>query len=111
VYVRLHGDIKIYTSGYTSRALDEWASRIRDWDAAGADVYVYFDNDVKVRAPFDALNLMYKLGLSWEPAVSTRSDEAPYRLRRAGQRIPSRNKAYGPRVTRDSPARQITPRR
>ena len=111
VYVRLHGDIKIYTSGYTSRALDEWATRIRDWDARGADVYVYFDNDVKVRAPFDALNLMDKLGLSWEPAVAARSGEAPYRLRRAGQRIPARNKAYGPRVTRDSPAWQITPRR
>jgi uncharacterized protein YecE (DUF72 family) len=111
VYVRLHGDIKIYTSGYTSRALDEWAARIRDWDAAGRDVYVYFDNDVKVRAPFDALNLMDTLGLRWEPTVSTESGEAPYRLRRAGQRIPARNKAYGPRVTRDNPAWQITPRR
>ena len=68
VYVRLHGDIKIYTSGYTPKALGEWARRIRAWDRAGKDVYVYFDNDVKVRAPFDALNLMKKLGLRWEPA-------------------------------------------
>ena len=111
VYVRLHGDIKIYTSGYTSRALDEWAERIRGWDAAGADVYVYFDNDVKVRAPFDALNLMEKLGLGWAPAVSADHDEQPYRLRRAGERVRLRNKAYGPRVTRDNPAWQITPRR
>jgi len=29
------------------------------------DVYVYFDNDVKVKAPFDALNLMRKLRLEW----------------------------------------------
>jgi hypothetical protein len=28
------------------------------------DVYVYFDNDVKVRAPFDADRLMRKLGLA-----------------------------------------------
>ena len=111
VYVRLHGDIEIYTSGYTSRALDEWAERIRDWDTAGADVYVYFDNDVKVRAPFDALNLMEKLGLGWAPAVSADHDEQPYRLRRAGERVRLRNKAYGPRVTRDNPAWQITPRR
>jgi uncharacterized protein YecE (DUF72 family) len=67
VYVRLHGDIKIYTSGYTSRALDQWARRIRAWDRAGKDEYVYFDNDAKVRAPFDALNLMKKLGLKWAP--------------------------------------------
>ncbi|MGQ0749175.1 MAG: DUF72 domain-containing protein [Betaproteobacteria bacterium] len=111
VYVRLHGDIKIYTSGYTSRALDEWAARIRDWDAAGADLYVYFDNDVKVRAPFDALVLMDKLGLRWEPASPAGDDATPYRLRRAGERVRLRNKAYGPRVTRDSPAWQITPRR
>jgi uncharacterized protein YecE (DUF72 family) len=65
VYVRLHGDKIIYTSGYTSRALDEWAERIRAWDRLGAEVYVYFDNDVKVRAPYDAQTLMRKLGLSW----------------------------------------------
>ena len=110
VYVRLHGDIRIYTSGYTSRALDAWAARIRAWDAAGADVYVYFDNDVKVRAPFDALNLMARLGLRWEPAVAVPGGEAPYRLRRAGERIPPRKKAYGPRVTRDNPAWDLNPR-
>jgi uncharacterized protein YecE (DUF72 family) len=112
VYVRLHGDIQIYTSGYTSRALDEWAGRISAWDAAGKDVYVYFDNDVKVRAPFDALNLMEKLGLRWEPAAASEGAEQPYRLRRAGERMPRlKEKAYGPRVTRDSPAWQFTPRR
>ena len=66
VYVRLHGDVKIYTSGYTKRALAQWARRIRAWDRAGKDVYVYFDNDVKVRAPFDALALMKKLRLVGE---------------------------------------------
>ena len=111
VYVRLHGDIRIYTSGYTSRALDEWAEHIHEWDAAGTDVYVYFDNDVKVRAPFDALNLMDKLGLRWEPAASAADGEQPYRLRRAGERVRLRNKAYGPRVTRDNPAWQNTPPR
>lgn len=112
VYVRLHGDIKIYASGYTSRALDEWAERIRGWDAAGRDVYVYFDNDVKVRAPFDALNLMEKLGLRWEPAADSDQTEQPYRLRHAGERMPPlRKKGYGPRVTRDNPAWQFGPRR
>jgi uncharacterized protein YecE (DUF72 family) len=66
VYVRLHGDRQIYTSGYTSRALDQWARRIRAWHRRG-DVYVYFDNDAKVHAPYDAQALMRRLGLRWPP--------------------------------------------
>jgi uncharacterized protein YecE (DUF72 family) len=93
VYVRLHGDVKIYTSGYTDRALANWARRIRRWAADGRDVYVYFDNDVKVRAPFDALTLMRKLGLSWGSPV-----HAP------GKRVPRLKYAYGPRVTGGNPA-------
>ena len=30
-------------------------------DGAGRDVYVYFDNDVKVRAPYDAMGLRRRL--------------------------------------------------
>jgi uncharacterized protein YecE (DUF72 family) len=56
-YVRLHGDKELYTSGYSAAALAEWAALLRGWLDAGRDVYVYFDNDVKVRAPFDALSL------------------------------------------------------
>jgi uncharacterized protein YecE (DUF72 family) len=93
VYVRLHGDVKIYTSGYTDRALASWARRIRKWSRDGRDVYVYFDNDVKVRAPFDALSLMRKLGLSWGSPV-----HAP------GTRVPRLRYAYGPRVTGGNPA-------
>ncbi len=62
VYVRLHGAKKLYVSGYDARSLDEWASRIRRWKRSGRDVYVYFDNDVKVRAPFDAMNLAARFG-------------------------------------------------
>jgi uncharacterized protein YecE (DUF72 family) len=73
VYVRLHGDEELYKSGYTDAALERWAARIRAWRdgrkppatklVAAAprsehrDVYVYFDNDVKVHAPYDAMNL------------------------------------------------------
>ncbi|MEW5928818.1 MAG: DUF72 domain-containing protein [Gemmatimonadota bacterium] len=53
VYVRLHGAEQLYASGYTDAQLDWWAER---------DVYVYFDNDAKVRAPFDALRLAERLG-------------------------------------------------
>ncbi|HLS40456.1 MAG TPA: DUF72 domain-containing protein [Ornithinicoccus sp.] len=62
VYVRLHGDTELYVSGYTDEALDRWAERVREW-ARVADVFVYFDNDVKVRAPVDAMNLAHRLGL------------------------------------------------
>src|SRR5688572_31568237 len=96
VYIRLHGDAELYVSGYTDEALERWSKRIRAWadggepaDAklisskAGArrlsrDVYCYFDNDVKVRAPIDAHNLMRKLGLpvTLDAAVVTESQDA-----------------------------------
>jgi uncharacterized protein YecE (DUF72 family) len=62
-YVRLHGDTELYASGYTDSALDQWAERIARWVEAGQDVYVYCDNDAKVRAPYDAMGLMERLGL------------------------------------------------
>jgi uncharacterized protein YecE (DUF72 family) len=61
VYVRLHGDTELYVSGYSDSALDAWADRVRGWRDAGLDVYAYFDNDVKVRAPFDAMALAARL--------------------------------------------------
>ena len=102
VYVRLHGDIRIYTSGYSDRALAGWARRIRAWHRDRRDVYVYFDNDVKVKAPFDALNLMQKLGLRWDPADAT--GEETLRVHKAGARVPRLKYAYGPRVTGSNPA-------
>lgn len=80
MYLRLHGDSKLYVSGYTEEAISEWADRIRQWkngrqpgDARliteragpveGRDVFVYFDNDAKVKAPRDAKRLREVLGL------------------------------------------------
>ncbi|MDB4893727.1 MAG: hypothetical protein JWL61_5582, partial [Gemmatimonadetes bacterium] len=37
--------------------LDAWAKKIVQWRRTGRDVYVYFDNDAKVHAPFDAARL------------------------------------------------------
>ena len=62
VYVRLHGQDELYASGYTADALDGWAERVRGWLAAGLDTVVYFDNDAKVHAPFDAIALAERLG-------------------------------------------------
>ena len=60
VYARLHGSKELYVSGYSASELEKWAQRIRRWRKQ-RDVFVYFDNDVKVRAPFDALNLSLTL--------------------------------------------------
>ncbi|MEO6703448.1 MAG: DUF72 domain-containing protein, partial [Jatrophihabitantaceae bacterium] len=56
-YLRLHGARELYASGYTEIELRIWADRVRRWTAGGRDVYVYFDNDIKVRAPYDAMAL------------------------------------------------------
>ena len=63
VYARLHGAKELYASGYGRAELERWARRIEGWRGRRRprDVFVYFDNDVKVRAPFDAMNLMANL--------------------------------------------------
>lgn len=60
-YARLHGDEEIYTSGYDEAGLAEWEEWTRDHLDRDRDVYVYFDNDQKVRAPFDAMALLARL--------------------------------------------------
>ncbi len=88
VYIRLHGSEQLYASGYPAEAIDLWAQRILLWargatpeaistplecnnparrlDPAPApntprDVMVFFDNDIKVRAPFDAIALQARV--------------------------------------------------
>lgn len=79
VYCRLHGSEELYASGYDDASLERWADRIAAWatgrdpvDAtrvvdkpgprrATRDVFVYFDNDKKVCAPFDARSLIEKV--------------------------------------------------
>lgn len=67
VYVRLHGDTELYTSGYSQDALAVWAARVRRWTDDGLEVHVYFDNDARGRAPHDARALLQLLGLAPEP--------------------------------------------
>lgn len=61
VYCRLHGDTQLYVSGYSDAALKWWAERLKRW-RRGRNVFVYFDNDAKVHAPFDAKRLAALLG-------------------------------------------------
>lgn len=67
VYVRLHGSRQLYVSGYTDDELATWAGRIEGWRSDGLDVYVYFDNDAQVHAPFDAIRLRELLSSSSAP--------------------------------------------
>jgi uncharacterized protein YecE (DUF72 family) len=66
VYVRLHGADQLYVSGYPETDLDAWADRILRWarNPGVRTVHVYFDNDVKVRAPYDAMSLASRLGVA-----------------------------------------------
>lgn len=75
IYCRLHGAKALYASGYDENALSQWARWTRRWAAggeprdteridgkasvrqAGCDVFLYFDNDAKVKAPENALAL------------------------------------------------------
>jgi uncharacterized protein YecE (DUF72 family) len=47
IYVRLHGPDAghLYSGSYSDADLRWWAERIRQWEAAGWDVYAYFNND------------------------------------------------------------------
>jgi uncharacterized protein YecE (DUF72 family) len=47
VYVRLHGpdDQALYAGSYSDADLAWWADRIREWEAAGHEVFAYFNND------------------------------------------------------------------
>jgi uncharacterized protein YecE (DUF72 family) len=58
VYVRLHGPEKRYQGRYGKRRLRRWASRVEEWRDQGLDVYIYFDNDQKSKAPMDARDLL-----------------------------------------------------
>ncbi len=104
VYVRLHGSEELYVSGYEDVDIDAWACRIAAWATGNQpsdaecviakpaakrktrDVYVYFDNDAKVRAPFDAQALMKRVNevLNRDASASDPYGEPRFRKKAAG---------------------------
>jgi len=66
-YVRLHGADELYVSGYSDAKLDDWAATVRRFAESGRDVFVYFENDAKVHAPFNAIRLAEKLAAACDP--------------------------------------------
>ena len=117
VYCRLHGSEELYASGYDDDALDKWAARAATWakgdepadaervDGAGRklkrDVFVYFDNDTKVRAPFDAKALTERVDRLLAP---TRSRSPTSQGPAARTSVSSRSKSSAARGTRSSSA-------
>ncbi len=103
IYVRLHGDEEIYASGYSDESLNQWAKRLKRWasgkqnssgerwsrkkpaEASSRDVYVYFDNDVKVKSPTDAISLAHRLGINaqGEAMRGIKPGEAPTLTKKA----------------------------
>ncbi|MHC8289046.1 DUF72 domain-containing protein [Pseudomonas sp. XS1P51] len=92
VYLRLHGAQELYASGYTPQALKHWGDRIEAWHHGkqpsdpqliaprqkpkarkSREVFCYFDNDIKVRAPFDARSLLERFHLDED--LTTRPGE------------------------------------
>jgi uncharacterized protein YecE (DUF72 family) len=106
MYLRLHGDTEIYKSGYTDAALDAWAAKIHAWRSGGElpdakkvardlappprksrDVYCYFDNDMKVKAPFDAKSLIAKVEALGRRHGEDRMDTRARLRDRGGRRV------------------------
>jgi uncharacterized protein YecE (DUF72 family) len=108
VYCRLHGSEELYASGYDDAALDDWASRVATWAKGGEptdaeridgngrkhprDVFVYFDNDAKVRAPVDAKALTERVERLLTPTRS-RPRISPGRAARTSGSSQSRSSA------------------
>jgi uncharacterized protein YecE (DUF72 family) len=77
VYCRLHGVEELYATGYDDETLDAWGDRVAAWACGGEatgldrvggkdermprDAFLYFDNDLKVRAPHDAGELVQRV--------------------------------------------------
>ena len=116
-YCRLHGSEELYASGYDDKVLDDWAARVATWAKGGEpadaeridgqgrkrrrDVFVYFDNDTKVHAPFDARVLTERVARLLAPTRSRSRTSRGHAARTSGS---SRSKSSAARGTQNSSA-------
>jgi uncharacterized protein YecE (DUF72 family) len=61
IYLRLRRCAADDPTGYKPDALDRWAERAKEWAAEGRDVFLYFINGAKIRAPAAAQALIARL--------------------------------------------------
>jgi uncharacterized protein YecE (DUF72 family) len=115
VYIRLHGEEELYASGYTPAALDSWAEKIRAWSAGAEppsaahwsdnpakkmksrDLFVYFDNSVKVKSPFDAMSLGHRLGAAARGVERQDESSAPPEPKLTKQALSERVRSHWPK--------------
>lgn len=57
VYIRLHGDEKLYSSAYTDEQLENYAFMIKDWLLDDKEIWVFFNNTMVGSAISDAEKL------------------------------------------------------
>lgn len=62
IYIRFHGLAGGAAHDYTRQELEPWAEYICEQAEKGCTLYVYFNNDVNVRAPDNAQMLMDMIG-------------------------------------------------
>jgi uncharacterized protein YecE (DUF72 family) len=72
VYVRLHGEGKGYSRGYSDKAIGQWAGKVSDWNQAKRDVFVYFSNEAKIYSPAGAMKLLKRLGIQSGQSLGVR---------------------------------------
>ncbi|HYG29754.1 MAG TPA: DUF72 domain-containing protein [Allosphingosinicella sp.] len=60
-YARLKGMREEEPEGYSSEELDNWAALARRWSESGREVFLFFINGAKVRAPAAAEALLRRL--------------------------------------------------
>jgi uncharacterized protein YecE (DUF72 family) len=62
IYIRFRGLVGGAAHDYTRKELKPWANFISDQAEGGRTLYVYFNNDINVRAPENARMLMRMVG-------------------------------------------------
>lgn len=61
VFIRMHGAKILYGSKYSTKELEQWASKIINWLRRGLDCYIYFNNDTNAYAIENAKELKKRL--------------------------------------------------
>lgn len=83
-------------TGYAPKALDDWAERAQGWAGTAAkprEVFVYFINGAKERAPAAAAELLKRLG--WEPPAPAEEPAAAPKTPRTPKPPAAAKKAAG----------------
>jgi uncharacterized protein YecE (DUF72 family) len=57
VYLRLHGEERLYASAYSDEQLERYAFMVQDWLQDGREVWVFFNNTMFGSAVFDSQKL------------------------------------------------------